>query len=412
MRSRRFARAMTATVVVVVAVSLAALSASASGSSDAPRNRTSVTPVTLPPTAITTYDVQVGAKRILDGEGGVWTFEVTPGSPGTLHRVDLGSEPIVGEFSMSGAPPGPAFSDGKLWTLGLDDQECAPSDFHYVVRTFDPASSAVTASVVLPQFCRYGSDNRDPWPAYVIGGGTVWLTIAGSANGPGPTQIVTVDMASGNVSFPPVTGSVYVLAADGTGAWTFDIDLATFRTPNAEDNLGLPVLEGVGRLGRLDPSGNVVATDLLQGGTVLTPVSPASDRTGLWVAYAPKPSTPRGPQRIALAHVTPAGRVVVAKDVSAWSIATGDDQVWFLGLVGRARTSKAGLLANWLLGQVDPRTGRVMRTLHLALPLDPSPTATRDLTSLLRIGAVMDGAVWLEYTYQNQKLFRVAVDGR
>ena len=85
MRSLRFARVMTATVVVM---SLAALSASASGASDAQRERRAVTPVTLPPSAITTYDVQYGADMILYGQGEVWTFDARAS---TLHHVALGS---------------------------------------------------------------------------------------------------------------------------------------------------------------------------------------------------------------------------------------------------------------------------------------------------------------------------------
>jgi hypothetical protein len=224
----------------------------------------------------------------------------------------------------------------------------------------------------------------------------------------GDWRVVTVDAATGSLSDPPVlTGKMTVVAADAAGAWTLDLS----NVENAVENnvLGIAVLGGL-RVGRVDPTGRVIGTDLLRGARFLDP-GVAGDPTGLWVTYQPSTAGTGTTLPLRLVHATADGHRVLAKGVQPWSIASGDGQTWFLGSVGRPKLRASGLV-DWVLGRLDPRTGKVARAVRLDLPEADHPVgAATSRVPDLRILAVTGDAVWLYAAAPttDQELIRVDI---
>jgi hypothetical protein len=73
---------------------------------------------------------------------------------------------------------------------------------------------------------------------------------------------------------------------------------------------------------------------------------------------------------------------------------TCHDQTWFLGAVGPTKLRRSDVI-DWVLGRVDPRTGRVMRTVRLHLSEADHPDTGTSKVPAVRILAVTHGAVWL-----------------
>jgi hypothetical protein len=372
----------------------------------------SMKPTALPPGAVTTYPIEVGSESILVGDGGVWQFDGT-----TVHRVALGAEPLVGQTdaSVGTLNTGPLVAGGKLWSIGRGPEQCAPYSYPYALRENDLMSGAPVQAVVLPGWCRNQEDNRDAPPQLVVGGGSAWVASANplSSSSFDRVQVVRVDIATGDMSATALNGPVGIIAADDLGAWAFRSDGFTLREDN---NLGVMVV-GPLKVDRVDLSGTVLAANLLPDSTMLAGRF-AADRAGLWIVCAVNQTGKSSkPQRIALAHVTRTGSVVVAKNVSAWSVASGDGQTWFLGTIGKVRQPKRGSLVPWVLGQVDPRTGAVTRSVHLDVPDASSPVTGNSFVPPLQLAAVMDGAVWIETVgavgpTHKQQLIRVAISPR
>jgi hypothetical protein len=366
---------------------------------------------------VTRYPITLAAdspeQQIVLAEGEVW---VSRGS--TVRRVDLGAEPLVGQVQE--APVGtnwPVYAGGRFWDVGLDrSAPCPPYGYlPYVVTGIDATTGAPPIVVRLfPDLCRYGGDNRDPFPFAVAGGTRVWVNVPPLTTS--DWRVVILDSASGAPSEAAVgSAKVAVVAADTRGAWTASVDPSDPAGPQANgvNELGVQVV-GPLQIGRLDAVGNAIASDLLPRARMQTAIY-AADRHGLWVTYEEPTATTGAKARIRLVHVTEDGHRTVAKGVAPWSIASGDGQTWFLGAVGHTKLRKSGVV-DWVLGLVDPRTGKVMRTIRLHLPEAEHPDTGTSKVPAVRILAVMDGAVWLSagarpVDVAHQELVRVDLGG-
>ena len=406
-------------LVCGVVVSVSAVAGASSVKSPTPRHANEVPalsarPTTLPPDAITTYPVAVGADRILLGEGGVWAYDGV-----NVRRIQMGSDPLVGGIGGLFFPvaSGPVLADGRLWAVVTGQDQCAPNSYSYALRATDLASGATVRTVVLPGWCRGQEDDRDVPPQLAVGGDAAWVSSPNPLSGTAfnHEQVVRVDTTTGDAAVTALDGPVGVIAADRLGAWLLRVK---GLSPRDDNNLGL-LVQGPIQVSRVDPTGKVVIANALPEGTILSGEF-AADRAGLWMVYATEESQGSKRQRIALAHIAPDGKTVKAKNVSPWSVASTDGQTWFLGTVGRPRKPQPGSFVDWVLGQVDPRTAKVTRAFRLHLPAlgdyASRPRAARSAVPPLQLAAIMDGAVWIDTQgavgpASQQLLIRVAIDG-
>lgn len=354
---------------------------------------------------ITIYPIDFADRDLIVlGEGKVWALRGND-----LRPFDLATEPLVGTV---GYPGGPVFEDGSLWLLGLDlDRECAPSNFPFRLTQIDPATNSVVKTIDLPGWCRYVNDNRTPHPFIVGGGGAIWIT---DSNPPSQrssnVRIVRVDTVTGTVT-TAVSGTRVVVAADEGGAWVTTAATIAEGAPSApsDNNLGLYV-PGPIQLDRVDQNGAVVAEDLLPSARFQYPMY-SVDGDGLWVTYEKvNPSPTAKKPTVALARVTANGERIAARGVRPWSVATGDGQAWFL-THATGRTGAPTKTKQWVLGRIDPMTGKVRQTIRLRLPVGPPRFP---LVEGPVIAKVMGGGVWIDTVIpvgpaRQRQLIRVAI---
>ncbi len=393
-------RLWSATLALLVALGATSVcsTANAQESLAQPRPR-----ITIHPIAPGEHD-----QRIVLGEGKVWALQGND-----LRPFDLANEPLKGTITYPVAqhPVGPVFADGSLWKLDLDlDRQCAPSNFPYRLTQIDLTTNSVVRAIDLPGWCRYGADNRTARPYIVAGGGAIWVTDSSFPSQPSSNlRVVRVDTATGNVT-AVVTGTRVVIAADERGAWVATASTAAGGQTNSpvDNDLGM-YLAGPMQLDRFDHTGAVVAEDLLPSARFQAP-GYAADADGLWVTYAAANSSPKRKATIGLARVTSSGKRTVARGVTPWSVATGDGQTWFL--THATRRSGAPTKTNqWVLGRIDPESGKVLRTIRLRLPVDPPRFPLVEGPAIAR---VMGRGVWIDTVVpvgpaRQRQLIRVAI---
>jgi hypothetical protein len=284
--------------------------------------------------------------------------------------------------TLADTPTEPVVGDGASFRVTTNRErrcESTPPDWveysPYRVEKIDVATDAVVFGTDLPGTCRYGRDNRSALPELVVGSGSAWV------RDPATCHLFEIDANTGAlVRTSEVVGGL--VAADDGGPW-----VATGPGPGGSSPSCAPGATGI-ELARLDRAGTVSGTFRLPGSRGIVDAAVADGVA--WVSFvAGARTTPT------LARVDADTGAVQTTPISPGDVAAGSGQVWFLGTFPEAEGANPGLL-----GELDPRTGTVRRTLQLDLGSGTSPVAT--------IAAVTDDAVWIVTRGSPRELIQVA----
>jgi streptogramin lyase len=284
---------------------------------------------------------------------------------------------IRGRTTLAETAPEPVVGPAASWRVTRSqERRCdppTPPDWveysPYRVEKVDPATGTVAFGTDLPGTCRYGRDNRSPSPELVVGPGAVWV------RDPATCTMFEIDAGTGAVvATSEVVGSL--VTADAGGPW-----VATGSGPNgssASCARGATPRELV----RLDPAGNVRDTFHIGDREVIGEVALLDGVA--WVT-----SVRYGQYVPRLARVDTATGAVRTTGISPVDVATGDGQVWFLGTGSRSRRPDRATDPG-VLGEIDPRTGKVERVFRLDLGPSSSPdeivAVSEDTVSIVTIG--------------------------
>jgi hypothetical protein len=332
--------------------------------------------------------------KVFVADDGVWSASM---SGDEVHRVDPAAGPLVGYLTPRVGPyVGGQMADGVLWTVVVDPNgaPCGSPrpeenpDAPYVLRGIDAATGSPAALVPLG-WCQWKPSRTLGGSPFVSAhGGAVWVSRELPAEGGRDVgaQSVRVDATTGAIT--PVASPDPFLAFAGVdgGAWGM-----AFSASDSTEN-GYYGMLGTHPLARVGPDGSVQEADALHG-AYWNPDTLAADRDGVWAASATRPPRPGGTLDAILTRVATTGRITTVPTVHPWNVVSGDDgHTWFLGTTHRLARTSASRPLDWVLGRVDTRTGKHLRTYHLDLP---EQAGTIDDIGLVWLLADTGGAVWL-----------------
>lgn len=289
------------------------------------------------------------------GDGTAWVADASGVAAVDVETMErLGAVPLVLPVVAI------ATSTDGVWVLSGSNRETSggerPDDLDpYHLTRIDPASRAVALDVDLP-FPSSRRGHRNVRLAASPGVG--WVTFG--------ETLLRIDPATGSLSATDLPGHAAHIAADGRGVWI---------VLQGDNDPGRPPLELV----RIDRDADALESVALPGGWAW---SVASTGDHVWVVEAYADEEDGGDPRLHLLRIDALTLELEGFAAPVIAVVAGDGDVW-------AQVVAEDGMATGLLGEVDPVTGKIVRT--VAVDVGSVPTSFGYVSPPF---AVTDGSIW------------------